>query len=193
MKERYLVEEILDLSACRNKDEKLNLLMTFLANRANMYDKSKYNKIALHIEDNEQGLLTFHLCQILGIYNKVTFYIPSNELRKCRFYVRTNCIKPASFLRWFLIGHKKDLLSVDTISNADFDIDSKMPHIFEGFSKEKIREIAVHLYGWIDNKKEYKACMKKALKEAKKEIRAQLKEIKKKKKEEQRNAKNNNN
>ena len=77
---------------CKSEADRSNALMQWLVNRAFQFDKTKYDKICLHLEDTVQSCVAIEMCFIISAYTNTKFYVPRKEARKCRCYQKNPII-----------------------------------------------------------------------------------------------------
>ena len=159
--------------------DRANAYMQWITNRAFQFDKTKYNRVCLHLEDNALSCVAIELCFIIAAYSDLKFYVPRKEARKCRCYMRNPIIKAVSTRKWNKLSQQLDTMCWDIQStNNRYYSEDHGAQIYTGINTETIYNIAVSLYGWNDNRKEYLANLKKAIKEAKKAIKEEQKALK---------------
>ena len=173
--------------------DRASAYMQWITNRAFQFDKIKYSRVCLHLEDTALSCVAIELCFIIGAYSNLEFYVPRKEARKCRCYMRNNIVKAVSTRKWNKLSQRLDTMCWDVQSaNNRFCVENRGAQIYTGINVETITNIAVNLYGWNDNREEYISALKKAIKEAKRNLREEKKEQKKMKREAKKNADNNN-
>ena len=164
---------------CKSEIDRSNALMQWLVNRAFQFDKTKYNKICLRLEDTVQSCVAIEMCFIISAYTNVKFYVPRKEARKCRCYQKNPIIKAVSMRKWNKLSNQLDTMRWDVQStHGDYYIDDRGAKIYHGISADSIYKIGINLYGWVDSRKEYLSNLKKAIKLAKKRIKEERKQAK---------------
>lgn len=137
--------------------ERANAIMTFIANRALPFDDSKYNKVVFEIYDLPKSQVAWHLADILLNHKSVRFYV--RKVGKPRFWKKHKDIFAVSDKEFKKLWTDNNVLKWDAISTCDEDNlygVNHLPQIFYGLSSETIKDIAKLLYGWSDNRREFK-------------------------------------
>lgn len=164
---------------CETETDYSNALMQWITNRAFQFDKTKYNRICLHLEDTVESCVAIEMCFIISAYTNLEFYVPRKEARKCRCYMKNPIIKAVSMRKWNKLSKELDTMCWDVQSVfGTYSYEDIGAIIYLGIGSESIRDIGVNLYGWNDDRKEYLANLKKAIKEAKKAIKEEQKALK---------------
>lgn len=137
--------------------EKVDAIMTYIANRALPFDDSKYNKVVFEIYDLPESQVAWNLAVILANYKSVRFYV--RKVGKPRFWKKQKAIFAVSDKEFKKLWTDNNVLKWDAISTCDEDNlygVNHFPQIFYGLSSETIKNIAEKLYGWSDNRREFK-------------------------------------
>ena len=137
--------------------ERANAIMSFIANRALPFDDSKYNKVVFEIYDLPESQVAGNLAAILANYKSVRFYV--RKVGKPRFWIKHKDIFAVSDKKFKKLWTDNNVLKWDAISTCDDDNIygiTTVPQIFYGLSSETIKDIAKQLYGWSDNRREFK-------------------------------------
>ena len=152
-----------DFTKYPEREDQLNIIATFIVNRAARFDTMKYNRIVIELYDDPISCTAYNF--ILIISNATSTPVYCNwKGRKARFTnPKSFKFRPQFWLDW--IKKKEDTLYLDCISTTSFELSTNYPKIFSGFSKQEIEEIAEKLYGWQDDLPSYKA-WKRSLKDA---------------------------
>lgn len=175
-----ILEEIkFNFKGCETEADYSNALMQWITNRAFQFDKTKYNKVCLRLEDSVESCVAIEMCFIISAYTNLEFYVPRKDARKCRCYKKNPIIKAVSMRKWNKLSKELDTMCWDAQSTCGtYSYEDNGAMIYLGIGAESIRGIGVNLYGWNDNRKEYLANLKKAIKEAKKAIKEERKNFK---------------
>lgn len=137
--------------------ERADAIMSFIANRALPFDDSKYNKVVFEIYDLPESQVAWNLAAILANYKSVRFYV--RKVGKPRFWKKHKDIFAVSDKEFKKLWTDNNVLKWDAISTCDEDNlygVNHLPQIFYGLSSETIKGIAKLLYGWSDNRREFK-------------------------------------
>lgn len=145
--------------------DKANALMVYLVNRAAAFNSAKFDGIYVDFVDLPCGHVAWHLCCMVAMYKNLPIYT-SDWSKSARFYRKDKNIKVIKSQRKFKkITSNPRILMLDAITTCSDDFnsycDKPYPQIFYGFSDETLKFIATNLYGWCDDKKEYKKMHKK--------------------------------
>lgn len=137
--------------------ERADAIMSFIANRALPFDDSKYNKIVFEVYDLPESQVAWQLALIIANYKNVKFYV--RKLGKPRFWKKNKTIFAVSDKEFKKLWTNENVLKWDAISTCDDDNIygiTPVPQIFYGLSSKTIKDIAERLYGWSDNRREFK-------------------------------------
>lgn len=137
--------------------ERANAIMSFIANRALPFDDSKYNKVVFEIYDLPESQVAWNLAVILANYKSVRFYV--RKVGKPRFWKKHKDIFAVSDKKFKKLWTDNNVLKWDAISTCDEDNlygINPLPQIFYGLSSKTVKDIAKRLYGWSDNRREFK-------------------------------------
>lgn len=137
--------------------ERADAIMSFIANRALPFDDSKYNKVVFEIYDLPESQVAWQLAFIIAIRKNVKFYV--RKVGNPRFWKKNRTIFAVSDKKFKKLWIDNNVLKWDAISTCDEDNlygVNPLPKIFYGISSETIKDIAEKLYGWSDNRREFK-------------------------------------
>lgn len=132
-------------------------IMSFIANRALPFDDTKYDKIVFEVLDIPESQVAWQLALIIANYKNVKFYV--RKLGKPRFWKKNKTIFAVSDKEFKKLWTNENVLKWDAVSTCDDDNIygiTPVPQIFYGLSSETIKDIAERLYGWSDNRREFK-------------------------------------
>ena len=174
------MEEIkFNFRGCETDADYSNALMQWITNRAFQFDKTRYNRVCLRLEDSVESCVAIEMCFIISAYTNLEFYVPRKDARKCRCYKKNPIIKAVSLRKWNKLSKELDTMRWDAQSTCDaYFYENNGAMIYFGIGAESIRGIGINLYGWNDNRKEYLTNLKKAIKEARKAIKEEQKAFK---------------
>lgn len=140
--------------------EKTDAIMSYTANRALLFDDTKYNKIVFEVYDLPESQVAWNLALIIANYKNVKFYV--KKVGKPRFWKKNKTIFAVSDKEFKKLWTDANMLKWDALSTCDedgfygYNGISFIPQIFYGLSSKTIKNIAERLYGWSDNKREFK-------------------------------------
>lgn len=137
--------------------EKTDAIMSYIANRALPFDDTKYNKIVFEVYDLPESQVAWHLALIIANYKNVKFYV--KKVGNPRFWKKNKTIFAVSDKEFKKLWTNENVLKWDALSTCDEDDFYGiilLPQIFYGLSSKTIKDIAEKLYGWSDNRREFK-------------------------------------
>lgn len=140
--------------------ERADAIMTFIANRALPFDDSKYNKIVFEVYDLPESQIAWNLALIIANYKNVKFYV--KKIGNPRFWKKNKTIFAVSDKEFKKLWTDINVLKWDALSTCDeegfygYNGISFIPQVFYGLSSKTIKDIAEKLYGWNDNRREFK-------------------------------------
>lgn len=137
--------------------EKVDAIMSYIANRALPFDDSKYNKIVFEVYDLPESQVAWQLALIIANYKNVKFYV--RKIGNPRFWKKNKTVFAVSDKEFKKLWTNENVLKWDAVSTCDDDNIygiTPVPQIFYGLSSETIKDIAERLYGWSDNRREFK-------------------------------------
>lgn len=137
--------------------EKTDAIMSYIANRALPFDDTKYNKIVFKVYDLPESQVAWHLALIIANYKNVKFYV--KKVGNPRFWKKNKTIFAVSDKEFKKLWTNENVLKWDALSTCDEDGFYgiiPLPQIFYGLSSKTIKDIAEKLYGWSDNRREFK-------------------------------------
>ena len=145
--------------------DKANALMVYLVNRAAAFNSTKFDGIYVDFVDLPCGHVAWHICCMIAMYKGLPIYTES-WAKGARFYRKDKNIKMIKNKKKFeKITSDPRILVLDAITTCSDEInsyyDKPYPQIFSGFSDKTLKFIATNLYGWSDDKKEYKKTHKR--------------------------------
>lgn len=160
-----------NLGRYTNKLDKLNVLASYIVNRAAAFDNLKYKRIIVDFNDSAQGCATYNFMLIINTVKNIPIY--SNWINKKSRYVVPNKnvhFRPSFWIKY--LKKKDDSLYLDAESTINFELSTNDPKIYYGFTKQEIEDIGKYLYGWQDDLQSYKAWRKEMNDKAKELKRA---------------------
>ena len=166
-----------DLSQFEDDISKANAVMSWLANRAFAYDKTRFNNIVLELNDDAIGAVAYEICKICTVFANTKFYT-SKIAKKSRYFNKQGVVKTVSRRKLNKIIKQEDTIFWNATTTADNGDCDERPIIFYGFSSELLHFVATTLYGWNPDRKEYIKANKRAHKEAIKAAKVAAKEAK---------------
>lgn len=137
--------------------EKTDAIMSFIANRALPFDDTKYNKIVFEVYDLPESQVAWQLALIIANYKNVKFYV--RKVGNPRFWKKNKTIFAVSDKEFKKLWTNENVLKWDAISTCDDDNIygiTPVPQVFYGLSSKTVKDIAKRLYGWSDNRREFK-------------------------------------
>lgn len=137
--------------------EKTDAIMSYIANRALPFDDTEYNKIVFEVYDLPESQVAWHLALIIANYKNVKFYV--KKVGNPRFWKKNKTIFAVSDKEFKKLWTNENVLKWDALSTCDEDGFYgiiPLPQIFYGLSSKTIKDIAEKLYGWSDNRREFK-------------------------------------
>lgn len=137
--------------------ERADAIMSFIANRALPFDDAKYDKIVFEVYDLPESQVAWHLALIIANYKNVKFYV--KKVGNPRFWKKNKTIFAVSDKEFKKLWTNENVLKWDALSTCDEDGFYgiiPLPQIFYGLSSKIIKDIAEKLYGWSDNRREFK-------------------------------------
>lgn len=155
-----------DMSKFPDRLDQLNVMSMFIVNRAAQFDKMKYNRIIVEIDDDSLGCTTYNFMRIINEATGVPVYCKW-KAKKARFVTKNKAFK---FRPKFWLNHlmkKDDTLYLDAESNMNFQLSTSYPKIYAGFMRQELDEIATKLYGWQDDLESYEVWEKEMKREEK--------------------------
>lgn len=137
--------------------ERADAIMSFIANRALPFDDTKYNKIVFEVYDLPESQVAWQLALIIANYKNVKFYV--RKVGNPRFWKKNKTIFAVSDKEFKKLWTNENVLKWDAISTCDDDNIygiTPVPQVFYGLSSKMVKDIAKRLYGWSDNRREFK-------------------------------------
>lgn len=137
--------------------ERADAIMSFIANRALPFDDTKYDKIVFEVYDLPESQVAWQLALIIATRKNVKFYV--RKIGNPRFWKKNKTVFAVSERGFKKLWTNENVLKWDAISTCDDDNIygiTPVPQIFYGLSSETIKDIAKKLYGWSDNRREFK-------------------------------------
>ena len=137
--------------------ERANAIMSFIANRALPFDDTKYDKIVFEVYDLPKSQVAWQLALIIKNYKNVKFYV--RKVGNPRFWKKNETVFAISDEEFKKLWTNENVLKWDAISTCDDDNIygiTPVPQIFYGLSSKTVKDIAERLYGWSDNRREFK-------------------------------------
>ena len=140
--------------------ERADAIMSFIANRALPFDNTKYDRIVFEVYDLPESQVAWQLALIIANYKNVKFYV--RKVGNPRFWKKNKTVFAVSDKKFKKLWIDTNTLKWDALSTCDeegfydFNGVNPLPQIFYGLSSETIKDIAKKLYGWSDNRREFK-------------------------------------
>ena len=137
--------------------ERADAIMSFIANRALPFDDTKYDKIVFEVYDLPESQVAWQLALIIANYKNVKFYV--RKIGNPRFWKKNKTIFAVSDKEFKKLWTNENVLKWDAVSTCDDDNIygiTPVPQIFYGLSSKTVKDIAKRLYGWSDNRREFK-------------------------------------
>lgn len=137
--------------------EKANALMAFILNRAVVFDRDKFDTILIDFVDTPVGHVAWHLAIMMATFKDVKICIRSYS-KLPRFYQKMGVVKVVGKRKFEKLKAMPNTLFLDAITtyNSDYAYVNPYPQIFLGIDAQELEFIARNLYGWVDDKKEFK-------------------------------------
>lgn len=127
---------IFDLDKWDDPADKANIIMTFIVNRAAMFNTFNYSRICADIDDTERGCVIYNAIFAIAPYIHLPFFT-NRSASNARFWMNNKLIKRKLF-------YKKLREADGTMLWGEGGVD-----ILAGISDEYIHLIATQLYGWV--------------------------------------------
>lgn len=137
--------------------ERADAIMSFIANRALPFDDAKYDKIVFEVYDLPESQVAWQLALIIANYKSVKFYV--RKVGNPRFWKKNKTVFAVSDKEFKKLWIDTNTLKWDALSTCDDDNIygiTPVPQIFYGLSSKTVKDIAKRLYGWSDNRREFK-------------------------------------
>lgn len=121
-----------DLSKWPDPMDQANAIMSFIVNRAALFNTNNYSSICIEIPDNNRGCIAFNLIFAIAPFIKMPIYT-TRKVRKNSFWVKNKIIKrKTKFLydrkwnnpetmKWTVEKNKEGINILDGISDRDID------------------------------------------------------------------------
>lgn len=123
------------------KEEQANAVMTFILNRAIVFNKQKYKRICADLPNTEKGCVLYNLLFLTASFYKIPIYT-NKKFKKTKFWNKNKTIKLKNNYFYKKICKKEDTLCWN-VEEIDKSID-----VFYNIKEEYITNIAKLLYGW---------------------------------------------